>query len=76
MSNICPKSEKCPIFQGGVLKRASSEQIYRNLYCNAGKIKYEKCMRFMVSEKVGKPAPISVLPNSTKSLDDIISSMS
>ncbi len=75
MSNICPKSEKCPIFQGGVLKRESSERIYRNLYCNAGAVKYETCMRYRVAEKIGKPAPINVLPNCSKDIKDVVKSM-
>lgn len=75
MSSTCPKSEKCPIFQGGLLKRESSERIYRNLYCNAGSGKYKTCMRYMIAEKVGKPAPISVLPNCSRNIDDILKSM-
>jgi hypothetical protein len=72
MEMTCPKSEKCPIFQGGVLKRANSERVYRSLYCNAGSEKYTKCMRYIVAEKAGKPAPISVLPNCSKSVDEIL----
>lgn len=75
MNETCPKSIKCPIFQGGVLKRESSERTYRNLFCNAGKEKYETCMRYIVAEEIGTPAPISVLPNCSKSLEDIIESM-
>ena len=72
MNSICPKSEKCPIFIGGVLKRPESEQVYRNLYCNAGKKNYTKCVRFIVSKETGKIAPTDILPNCTKDLDDII----
>ncbi len=71
----CPKSEKCPIFIGGVLKRAQSERIYRSLYCSAGKANYEKCVRYIVSQKIGGPVPISILPNSTKSIEEIIKSL-
>lgn len=72
---ICPKSEKCPIFIGGVLKREQSEKIYRSLFCSAGKENYTKCVRFIVAEKIGGPVPISVLPNSTKPIEEIIKSL-
>ena len=75
MKEICPKSEKCPIFQGGVLKRKESEKTYRNLYCNAGTKKYETCKRYIVAEKIGKPAPIKVLPNCSKDIDEILTLM-
>jgi len=75
MNNTCPKSEKCPIFQGGVLKRASSERVYRNLYCNAGASKYESCMRYQIAEKTGAPAPLSILPNCSRQIDEIIESL-
>lgn len=75
MSSTCPKSEKCPIFQGGVLKRESSERVYRNLYCNAGASKYETCVRYIISEKTGIPAPVKILPNCSRNIDDIIDGM-
>ncbi|MBN2669272.1 MAG: hypothetical protein JXR60_08585 [Bacteroidales bacterium] len=75
MNNTCPKSSKCPIFQGGVLKRENSEKVYRNLYCNAGASKYETCMRYKISELIGKPAPLTVLPNCSKPIEDIIENM-
>jgi ssDNA-binding Zn-finger/Zn-ribbon topoisomerase 1 len=75
MKNTCPKSEKCPIFIGGVLKRKESEQVYRNLYCNAGEKVFTKCKRFIISEKIGKDAPINILPNCTKDVDEIIKIM-
>lgn len=75
MNSICPKSEKCPIFIGGVLKRSESEQVYRNLYCNSGEKNYSKCVRFIISEKIGKAAPTDILPNCTRDLDEIIKKM-
>lgn len=75
MKEICPKSEKCPIFQGEVLKRKESEQTYRNLYCNAGPEKFENCMRYKVAEKTGKAAPVKVLPNCSRDLDEVINLM-
>ena len=75
MSSICPKSEKCPIFIGGVLKRPESEQVYRNLYCNAGEKNYTKCVRFIVSEKTGKAASTDILPNCSRDINEIIKSL-
>ncbi len=75
MEQICPKSEKCPIFQGGVLKRKKSEQTYRNLYCNAGPEKYKSCVRYRVAEKTGKAAPIKVLPNCSREIEEVIQRM-
>jgi len=72
MNSTCPKSENCPIFKGGVLKRAESEQVYRNLYCNSGEKNYSKCVRYIVSEKTGKSAPTDILPNCSKDLNEII----
>jgi hypothetical protein len=72
MNPTCPKSEKCPIFIGGVLKRPESEQVYRNLYCNADKKNYTKCVRFIISEKIGKTAPNDILPNCSRDIDEII----
>jgi hypothetical protein len=71
----CPKSEKCPIFIGGVLKREQSERIYRSLYCTAGKDSYQKCVRYQVSQKTGNPVPINVMPNSTRPIDEIIETL-
>ncbi len=68
----CPKFAKCPIFSGDGLKREQSKSTYRNLYCEAGVEKYESCKRFIAAEKTGKPAPVSILPNSTLPMDEII----
>lgn len=71
----CPKTEKCPIFIGGVLKREQSEKIYRSLFCTAGYENYSKCVRYIIAQKTKKPVPISILPNSTKPIDKIIESL-
>lgn len=71
---LCPKIEKCPLFTGVLLKRKGSEESYKNLYCKAGKEKWSACKRYITSEKVGK-CPDWVLPNCTKSLDEIVSKM-
>jgi hypothetical protein len=70
---ICPKTPKCPIFNG-ILQGTQYTETYKSLYCEAGETGRSKCMRFRVSEKVGK-CPANVLPNSSKSVDEIIADM-
>jgi hypothetical protein len=70
---LCPKTPKCPIFNG-VLQGTQYTETYKSLYCNAGQTGREKCRRFQVAEKCGMCAP-DVLPNSSKSVDEIISKM-
>jgi hypothetical protein len=72
-TQICPKTPKCPIFNG-ILQGTQYTETYKNLYCEAGETGRNKCMRFLVSQKVGK-CPENVLPNSTKSIDEIIEEM-
>jgi hypothetical protein len=69
----CPKTPKCPIFNG-VLQGYQYIETYKSLYCLAGESGRGKCQRFQVSEKVGK-CPSNVLPNSSKSVDEIIAEM-
>ncbi|MBN2776714.1 MAG: hypothetical protein JXR36_03685 [Bacteroidales bacterium] len=73
--NTCPKFTKCPIFQGGSSATPQSEEVYRQLFCNAGPDKYKSCKRFMVSEATGKPVPRNIMPNSFLSVDDIVNVM-
>lgn len=68
----CPKYQKCPIFSGEGLKREQSKMTYRNLFCEAGKEKFESCKRYIASEETGKPVPVSVLPNSSLPMDEIL----
>jgi hypothetical protein len=70
----CPKVEKCPLFNGILLKRSSSEDVYKHLFCNAGKEKWTTCKRYLTSEKVGKCADW-ILPNSTLTVEQIIQKM-
>ena len=72
LENVCTKYKSCPIFSGEAFKRSNSADIYKKLFCNAGKKKYEQCKRFIVSEKIGKPAPNYIMPNSSKSIEEII----
>jgi len=70
VADLCPKVEKCPLFNGSLLKRPQSEETYKNLYCKAGKTQYEKCKRFICSNTYGK-TPDFVLPNSTLTIKEI-----
>jgi hypothetical protein len=69
----CPKTPKCPIFNG-ILKGTEFTETYKKLYCEAGEEGRNKCRRFQVAEAVGV-CPPNVLPNSSKSIDEIIKSM-
>lgn len=73
-NNLCPKYEKCPLFNGKLLSRKGAEESYKNLFCKAGESKYSTCKRYMVSEKVGKCADW-ILPNCSLSLDEIMVKM-
>ncbi len=70
---ICPKTIKCPIFSG-VLKGTEFTETYKRLYCENGEKGRNNCRRYQVAEKVGK-CPENVLPNSSKSVQDIIAQM-
>jgi hypothetical protein len=70
---ICPKTMTCPIFSG-VLKGTEYVDVYKKLYCEAGEEGRNKCKRFQVSSIAGK-CPPNLLPNSSKSVDDIIADM-
>lgn len=71
---FCPKVDKCPLFNGTLLKRSGSEESYKNLYCKAGTNKWSACKRYQISEKVGKSADW-ILPNCSLSLDEIVAKM-
>lgn len=69
-NELCPKYEKCPLFNSKLLERQQSTDTYKALYCKAGKAKYETCMRFKVSMKFGT-VPDFVLPNSKMTMEQI-----
>ena len=73
-TEYCPKIEKCPLFNGILLKRKGSEESYKNLYCKAGKEKWSDCKRYQTAVKIGQCADW-ILPNCTLSLDEIIAKM-
>ncbi len=73
MVEICPKFEKCPIYNREVsLLSERTLEIYRRNYCMAGRENYTKCKRYIVAEKIGKAAPVNILPNSTYTVEEII----
>ena len=71
--NLCPKTPKCPIFNG-VLKGTEFTDTYKKLYCEGGVEGRNRCRRFQVAEKAGT-CPPGILPNSSKSVEEIIEMM-
>jgi hypothetical protein len=69
-ADVCPKAVKCPIFSG-ILKGTEYMDVYKRLYCEAGEAGRLRCKRFQVAQVLGL-CPENVLPNSTKSVDEII----
>ena len=70
---LCPKTPKCPIFNG-ILKGSEYTETYQSLYCKAGVEGQKRCRRFQVASLVGV-CPPDVLPNSSKSVEEIIAKM-
>ena len=70
---ICPKTPKCPIFNG-ILQGTEYTETYKRLYCEAGEEGRKKCRRFQVATAVGV-CPPNILPNSSKSVEEIVKSM-
>jgi hypothetical protein len=72
-SMICPNTPRCPIFNG-ILKGTEYTTTYKSLYCEAGQEGREKCRRFQVAS-ITCICPPDILPNSTKSVDEIVANM-
>jgi hypothetical protein len=72
-TNLCPKTPACPIFNG-ILKGTEFTEVYRKLYCEAGEAGRKRCRRFQVATLTGK-CPPNILPNATKTADQIIAEM-
>jgi hypothetical protein len=72
-ADICPKTPKCPIFNG-ILKGTEFTGTYKKLYCEAGAEGRARCRRYQVAEKVGV-CPPDILPNSSKTVEEIIQKM-
>lgn len=73
-NDVCKGLEKCPIFVKGVLVNDYTGVAYRNMYCLVPG-KYQECKRYLVSKATGKPAPESIMPNSKKSVEEIVEMM-
>jgi hypothetical protein len=71
IEKTCKNSAKCPIY-GGVLKGMNfTTSAYRQKYCDAGSAGWDQCRRYQVKERAGK-CPENILPNSFKSVEEII----
>ena len=70
-NDVCKNIEKCPIFVKGVLVNDYTGVAYRNMFCLVPG-KYQECKRFLAAKATGKPVPENIMPNSKKSLDEII----
>jgi len=69
MENNCPKTTKCPLYNGKLLKRVESFEAYKHNYCSDVK-RYCQCKRFIIAEKFGKCADF-IMPNSLLTLEEI-----
>jgi hypothetical protein len=52
-SDLCPKTPKCPIFNG-ILKGTQFTETYKKLYCEAGEAGRNNCKRYQINQKTGK----------------------
>ncbi len=71
---VCPKYKNCIIFRAKTVDDTHAE-IYKKIYCTAGIEKYEKCKRYIISEKTGVSPPEEIMPNSIYSIDEILTLM-
>lgn len=74
MENICKNFEKCPIYSGILKDKAMTAAGYRKLYCEAGEQGWKMCKRYLVKDAAGK-CPPDLLPNSFRTVEEIISEM-
>ena len=70
MSNKCPGTEKCPIFNGILEDKAMTARSYRLQFCEADESKWRNCKRFMTRQQFGQ-CPSDLLPNSSLTLEQI-----
>ncbi len=73
-SNICPKTEKCPLFQGEMLVSKKAQDIYMRIFCKAGEKGRNRCRRFQLVKEGFNPAS-DIMPNDDRTVDDIIKDM-
>jgi len=72
--SVCKNYKTCPIFTGALQGKEVTSKGYKSQYCEAGESGLTKCKRFLVKEKSGK-CPPDLLPNSFKSVEEIIAAM-
>lgn len=72
-TSLCPKTPGCPIFNG-ILKGTEYTEVYQKLYCKAGEEGRKRCRRFQVAAIMGK-CPPNVLPNASKTAEQIVAEM-
>ena len=70
-NDVCKNIERCPIFVKGVLVNEYTGVAYRNMFCLVPG-KYKECKRYQAAQATGKPVPESIMPNSKKSLEEIV----
>lgn len=70
---LCPKTPACPIFNG-ILKGTEFTEVYKRQYCEAGPVGRNRCRRYQVANTIGK-CPPNILPNSSKTVEQIIDEM-
>jgi hypothetical protein len=74
MEKTCKNFEKCPIYSGILKDRNVTAKVLRIQFCDAGERGWLACKRYLVNEKKGI-CPPDLLPNDTKSIDQIIKEM-
>jgi hypothetical protein len=72
MSEFCPKTEKCPLFQGDMLVSEVAQQIYKEYYCTKEEVWKNKCVRYKLSILFNGPVSVEVLPNDKRDFDELI----
>lgn len=68
----CPKTEKCPLFQGEILVSNVAQQIYMDLFCTKGEKGRNRCKRFLLSHELNGPVSVEVMPNDERSLEELV----
>jgi len=68
----CPKTAKCPLFQGEILVSKVAQEIYMELYCDNGVNGRSKCKRFLLSESLKRPISVEVMPNDERSIEELL----
>lgn len=73
-NELCPKTEKCPLFKGTMLASKKAQEIYMNLYCKAGVAGRMACKRFLVASMNVSPPP-DLMPDDQRSPEEIVAAM-